>query len=254
MKLIVTYPLWKRYHLRPIIVAQNERIAKIPGIDLEVMICGSEKGIDDNWATVNGYNYVYHPNPVFHPVSRENTSAFGLGKKMNALLGACEGLKGDFILQMGQDDICDNAYIERLMERAENGFDLVGAVDCYFHNMETGDTRYWTGYTNSNRRGEPIGCGRFLSAKLLDKAKWNLWPDALSGSLDFTMMKRLKGIVHRASTISLHAHKCVLMDLKDGHSLTKWDDWPNSKPCDFPAGVFSDKEVDLIKSYQKVKL
>ena len=129
-----------------------------------------------------------------------------LGKKWNHAFMAAEKHNPDACLFVGSSDWLSDTWIDEMIPYMDD-FDLVGTNGCYFMHIGNYETKvcFWPGYIN-NRKGESIGIGRMISARVLKKLQWKPFDDHLFNSLDGSMQKRVikvAGNIH--STDSLKA-------------------------------------------------
>ncbi len=116
-----------------------------------------------------------------------------LGAKWNAGFLACKKYNPDAVLFAGSSDWVSDTYLPHVEMLLNDKYDLIGKNGCYFaHVTNRIDAVYWDGYTDEKRKGEPIGIGRVLSAKLLDEIQWKPFEDNLTHNLDFSMWNKSK--------------------------------------------------------------
>ena len=102
---------------------------------------------------------------------------------------------------------------------------MVGFLDLYFFDLYTGKLVYWPGYGNrgtkvdSDRKGEAIGLGRTLSAKVLDRMHWQPWKADINMSLDWHMTQRLKALRVKPTTFTLKENNLFAVDLKSKENI-----------------------------------
>jgi hypothetical protein len=141
-----------------------------------------------------------------------------LGQKANVSVQALRGLC-DYVITTGSDDVFSSNMPE--IYRANMQYDYFGFKDCYFHNLPTNETRYWPGYTCA-RKGEPIGAGKMVSAKLLDRMNWRPFNRKISASLDYFYTIKAKALTDNWKFVNLIDHNAYIVDLKSEHNITKW--------------------------------
>lgn len=120
-----------------------------------------------------------------------NHANYPLGAKWNAGFVAARKHNPNGILFVGSSDWVSDDYAihcEKLLEQ----YDFIGKLGCYFADVAKKIRAvYWKGY-ESDRIGEPIGIGRVLSNRLLNKIEWKPFNDLFDNSLDYSMYKKAK--------------------------------------------------------------
>ena len=115
-----------------------------------------------------------------------------LGEKWNAGFLKAKDYNPDAVLYVGSSDWVSDNWIE-VTEPFLNKFDIVGKTD--FNMLHYGKERkvvHWTGYqAGSWREHEPIGIGRMLSAKFMEKVNWQPVASELNNSMDGSMIQKL---------------------------------------------------------------
>jgi hypothetical protein len=162
-----------------------------------------------------------------------------LGKKWNAGFMAAKKHNPDGCLFVGSSDWISDNWITHC-SKFMNDFDLIGKPDFYL--LDYGKKFrmcHWAGYNDFRRRDEPIGIGRILSKRILDKMDWKPMQDKLESSLDWSMYQRVLGFGGRVKLISTDEIKSLSL------STDKWSNkhnfeshWANKR------GVESTKILD----------
>ena len=167
--------------------------------------------------------HAYYDN---HPISN----------RMNAACGVVLG-EPDAIIFLGGDNIINLPYLLWVKEQIEGGADVAAPLDCYFYRKLTGEQAYWSGYEGS-RQGEPIGAGRAISRRVLEKVDWQPWPMGLDANLDGAMWDRIRHFVSDVRTVQLTDIGGVVLDIKDEQGNI--NDWHHLHrhatmiPCEIP--------------------
>ncbi|MBT8397680.1 MAG: hypothetical protein KJN92_11975, partial [Gemmatimonadetes bacterium] len=134
-------------------------------VDLRLLAVGSEGLRSRKMCEDHGFDYIEHANsPLSH--------------KWNAGVDAARDYDPDGLVIVGSDDLVSKEMFRAYADRLSDGVDFFGLEDLYFFDAATGLLGYWSGYGSlyPARKGEPIGCGRCFSRRLLDSTFWNLWP------------------------------------------------------------------------------
>lgn len=132
-------------------------------------------------------------------VEHENSP---LGKKWNAGFLKAKELNPDAVLFVGSSDwVCDD-WLPYCAKFIQAGMDMVGKPDFYL--LDIGDVLrfcHWHGYTTKERKDEPIGIGRVLSARILEQMNWQPIADELESSIDWSMYKRILALGGKVANI-----------------------------------------------------
>jgi hypothetical protein len=77
----------------------------------------------------------------------------------------------------------------------EQGVDLIGKPDFYLLDISGGGRMlrfcHWLGYGKGTRQQEPIGIGRILSKKIMEKMDWQPIAVDLNNSIDYSMYQNV---------------------------------------------------------------
>lgn len=118
-----------------------------------------------------------------------------LGKKWNRGFIEAKLYDPDAVLFVGSSDWVSPNWVEETTKHLDK-YDLIGKRD--FQLLDIGDKNtyrfcHWMGYEDKRRIDEPIGIGRILSARILDKMNWRPIQDDLNSSIDYSMYNRILG-------------------------------------------------------------
>jgi hypothetical protein len=140
-----------------------------------------------------------------------------LGAKWNAGFKAAKKHNPSGVIFMGSSDWCSDNYIETC-ELLLDEYDLLGKLGCHFIDVAE-DIRLvnWHGYGTGPRSYEPIGIGRVLSDRFLNKLNWQPFDQRLSSGLDWSMW--LKAIYADAAVGILEDPDLMLMSI----STSAWN-------------------------------
>lgn len=117
-----------------------------------------------------------------------------LGAKWNAGFKAAQKHNPTGILFVGSSDWVSDEYVSENKILLDE-FDLIGKLGCYFVDIgKEARLAYWNGYTDQRRFGEPIGIGRLISSRILDKMNWHPFDGSLNNSMDWSMWIRIRGL------------------------------------------------------------
>jgi hypothetical protein len=164
----------------PALLVNIARLKQQRGVECVPVIIGNEAMVQD-FCEENGVPYIQHENI--------------LGAKWNAGFSWLRD-KCDYVLYVGSCDFPTDSWCETMIKHLENnGADMVGKKDFYMLDISMYGIRrgcYWSGYDNSEGRiNETIGCGRVLSAGILDKIDWQPFNNDAVKSMDWTMQKKV---------------------------------------------------------------
>jgi hypothetical protein len=207
MKIVVLTCIWKRPKITKIFLEQFKKLQefKPKEFQLELIVVGSETGLDK--ALLQGFNahYIHHRN-------------LPLGKKWNAGVEYCKKLEFDYLLALGSDDIISQSSLPIYKRYTDEGFDYLGWKDFYLIDTIRKKMKYWEGYQN-RRIGESVGAGRMFSKNLLEKLKYKPWDDNKNIGLDGSLTKKLAQISYTSVVMSAKNNQVVMADLKSDVNL-----------------------------------
>jgi len=114
-----------------------------------------------------------------------------LGKKWNAGFVAARELIPDALLFVGSSDWLSDNWLPLLLPYMKN-YDLIGKPDYTMMDIsETIRMSHWVGYGPGPRETEPIGIGRLVSARILNKIGWRPFDDNRNNSMDYMMFNKV---------------------------------------------------------------
>lgn len=170
-KTVAIIPCLGRYQLLEKTV---ERLYKVNGIT-KVILVGHEPMIK-KIADQSGSIFVNHRNEP-------------LGRKWNAGFETAKLLNPDAVLFVGSSDLISKDWLPVALSYLPD-YDLIGRLDCYLLDIHTLSGKrlvHWPGYGQGVRSEEPIGIGRVISARVLDKINWRPFDDTRDNSMDWFM-------------------------------------------------------------------
>lgn len=174
MKICALIPTWERVLVTIEVIKQLER-QTIP-IDKIVVVGSVEK--DRDIMLFTKIDYLERPNQP-------------LGAKIQAGVEYCRQFEPDALLMCGSDDWLSANWVEVLFPYL-NDYDLVGADRIYavsmgHHQLKIGRTSY----EGTDRIEEPMGPGRLISQRILNKINWKLYPIDIDKLLDKNSMMNI---------------------------------------------------------------
>jgi hypothetical protein len=202
--------MWRRPEVFRIFATGVNRLKS--KFDIITLSVGSEHQESLKLCRDFGINYCEYPNKP-------------LGAKFNAGMLAMREFRPDYVTIMGSDDLLSTETFAKIWNYCEQGVEMVGFLDLYFFDLLTGKLVYWPGYGNrgtkadSARKGEAIGLGRTLSARVLDKMSWQPWKSDIDMSLDWYMTQRLKVLRVKPKIFTLKENNLFAVDLKSNENI-----------------------------------
>jgi len=140
--------------------------------ELDDIVLVGDSIIEKRIAKNTNCKYVRHDNM---PLSNKWQSGVDYARKLNP----------DAIVICGSDSWYTSNWVKRCSKYIDKGFDLVGTT--FFHTCKAYPKemlrivqRRYVG----KRALEPVGSGRVISSKILDKFNWKLFPSGLESGLD----------------------------------------------------------------------
>ena len=177
--------IWERPELTEVFLQYLKILEdKIPDIEIECVIVGSEGEVTQN--LVEGFGFFY--------VEAEN---YPLSKKWNKGLKFTEKIDSDAVIIIGSDDFLSIGTIIQLCDAIRAGSLMVGLMDMHIFNTKNNNLYHWKGYKNKqpNRQWETIGMARCISRKLLQKVNYSLWDEEdINRGLDGLMTRKIAKI------------------------------------------------------------
>jgi hypothetical protein len=197
---------WKREEVFKLFSKGLRRLCDT--FDLTALVVGSE----GTKTHCEGFYYLDFPNDP-------------LGRKWNAGMKAFSKLNPDYVMIIGSDDFVTDNTMQYILDRCNEGFDVIGMRDCYFYDSTTERLGYWKGFTATHRIGESMGMCRTLSKRVLDLLRWEPWYSKANAGLDWTMTQRLKGIKHTQHVFSLREQGLFAVDYKSVGNICSFEQY-----------------------------
>lgn len=142
------------------------------------VICVGDGEDEKQLAESLGADFVHHAN-------------YPLGRKWNVGFLKAKEYLPDACLFVGSSDWISDNWIDHC-EPYMIDYDMTGKPD--FNLLDYGKTLrmcHWAGYKDDRRKGEPIGIGRLISRRILDKLGWQPMDPKLDSSLDYSMWQKV---------------------------------------------------------------
>jgi len=200
-KTVAVIPCFGRFKLLEKTV---ERLYKVNGVS-KVILIGHEPFVK-RMADQTGSVFVNHKN---NP----------LGSKWNAGFLAAKELNPDAVLFVGSSDWISEEWLPTALKYLPE-YDLIGKLDCHLLDINTAAGKrlvHWPGYGHGVRAEEPIGIGRVISARVLNKIDWKPFNDLKDNSMDWFMY----------DAVLKNSGKVKIMDEKVYAMAVSTNIWPN---------------------------
>lgn len=206
MKITIVTGVWQR----PNVFEMFAKGIKNLGVDLRVIVAGSEGKRSEEMVLAHGFEYIEINNKP-------------LGRKMNATTLAAKG--SDYVVCMGSDDVLSPELFQHYLKYMSKGYDFIGLSDFYFYDTKTKRAMYWGGYTDK-RKGMTVGAGRVISSRLMNSMNWTPWNNEADKSLDSIMNNQIKG---KQKVLRLKDLNVLAVDIKSSTNITKFKQWENAE-------------------------
>lgn len=152
-----------------------------------------------------------------------------LGKKWNAGFEFAKTLKPFAVLFVGSSDWLSSNWLPEMMPLM-NKFDLIGKAD--FTMMDISETVrmcHWDGYGRGPRQKEPIGIGRLVSARVLNKMDWRPFLDNKTNSMDFMMFNKIADLGGQIGLVKGEGLVALSISTNRWPNMHKFEDHWNDK-------------------------
>lgn len=172
----------------------------------------------------NSNRDLFDGDPRFEYYNHEN---WPLSNKWNFGVKLLQNMNFDYVFIIGSDDIIDKNVFKVYDRNLDRNPDLIGILDMYIFDIQQFKSYYLPGYPKKHYRfGEPLGLGRCLSKKMLEYLNYQLWEDGLNKGLDLSMMKRIKALSNRISSVTFNIKDVgIACDIKSGDNVTKIEEF-----------------------------
>lgn len=203
------------YGRLPLLRYTIERLLKKNGCDAVVCVGGQ----DEKQTVINaGGIFVEHEN-------------YPLGKKWNAGFKAAKELNPDGLLFVGSSDWLTDNWLPVLVPYLDK-FDMIGKPDFYLFDIGTIDRScHWVGYGQGERELEPIGIGRLVSARIMEKFDWSPFDSHRNSSMDWQMYLRVRNNSGKIKLITSDGIRSLSISTNRWSNLHKFEDhWMDKVP------------------------
>lgn len=200
----------------PLLKHTIERLYKKNGVFK--VICVGETEDEKNLVESCGAEFINHENKP-------------LGKKWNAGFMEAKKYNPDCCLFVGSSDWVSDNWLPYCSQYLRE-YDMIGKPDFYL--LDYGRRLrvcHWSGYTDKRRLNEPIGIGRVLSKRILEKMNWKPMDDKLDSSLDWSMYQKVILYSGRIKMINNDEIKSLSLSTSQWENKHKFEDhWSGKLP------------------------
>lgn len=239
MKIIAVIPIKGRL---PLLKYTIRRLYEKNGI--EKVICVGETEDEKELCEEEGALFIKHAN---NP----------LGAKWNAGFKKARDFRPDACLFVGSSDwVSDNwlQYIEPHLEE----YDLIGKPDFSLLDIKREGQKstyrfcQWPGYIDPARQNEPIGIGRVISARVLDKLQWQPIRIDLNNSIDWSMYKNVLAVQGKVKLLKTEEIHSLSLSTNQWGNMHKFEDHYKGKLPSFKKPSFELWLDNMFPEYKKV--
>lgn len=117
-----------------------------------------------------------------------------LGLKWQNGIAAARRFSPKAVLINGSDDLLSINWVNRCFREIQEGYDQVGKNKWYFYDVKNRtiySSKYIHAQVSKDKTPYTVGAGRMISAKILDKLDWNLYPIEKPKGLDTHSLRTL---------------------------------------------------------------
>jgi hypothetical protein len=168
---------------RPLITMKTIELLKQQTHPLFKIVLVGSTNLDKTTAIKTGVDFLQYENKP-------------LSNKWQAGIEYARQFDPDAILINGSDSWLSTNWCSVTKKYIEKGFDMVGKTQFYSCRLDPGQTIMVISKEYKYRK-DPVGAGRLISKKILDKMQWKLFPKGYNSSLDGESYKKLVG--HKAN-------------------------------------------------------
>lgn len=217
MKVIAIIPVFGRL---PLLKYTIQRLYEKNKVDLVICVGATEKEMQ--LCQKMDAVFFKHPN---NP----------LGMKWNYGFKQAREYKPDAILFVGSSDWLSGKWLGTVSPYL-NDFDLVGKPDFYMLDINKRQrvmrACHWKGYQD-NRKGEPIGIGRMVSAEIMNKIDWEPFDNRKNYSMDFQMMQKVTAAGGKIKNLEDGSILSLSLSCDQWDNKHKFEEhWSNKLPSD----------------------
>jgi hypothetical protein len=166
MKLLLATAIWGRAPLTRIVLDYYARMARLPGLDLQ-LLCATSRTPDTAMVRDLGWNTVVVPNDP-------------LSQKHNAMFEAAREINPDAIILTGSDDLIQEPVFRYYDKHySADAPHFVGLKQIWFYNIDDHRALYWDGWLDrlgrSRAVARTVGAGRIFSRRVLETMHYRPW-------------------------------------------------------------------------------
>lgn len=197
----------------PLLRQTIKRLYEKNGVDFVICVGGREE--EDTCLNAGAYFVEHENNP--------------LGRKWNAGFQFAKDFNPDAVLFVGSSDWLSDNWLPTLVPYLDE-YDMIGKADFYM--LDIGDklrSCYWHGYGEGDRKNEPIGIGRLVSARIMEKFNWSPFDDHRNSSMDWQMFLRVRDNGGKIKMISGDHIRSLSISTNRWPNLHKFEDHWNDK-------------------------
>lgn len=141
-----------------------------------------------------------------------------LSKKWNHAIKTCEQYNPSAVVISGSDDLLSRNYINYCKYKITSGYDMIG-TKCWTNVFIDKDYYYMCAAHYPIKNDNPLGLGRCISKKLLDKFKWNIYDFNKNKGLDGASFRLLQKYLSKKNYIEKYDYSDALL-LKETNDIT----------------------------------
>lgn len=202
-------------HERTSITVESIKMLQQQTVPMDIVLVGSH-AIDREVAEETGcFFYVKHYNKP-------------LGAKHQAGVDIARDLGADVLMTSGSDTWITPNWLELALPHLEK-FGAVGKSQWYAMHLQSNRLEIISRQYGSHRIHEPVGVGRLISRKVLDKVDWQIYPPTQNRGLDGAVRRKLQK-ANCSPGILNHIRDIMTLGVKGPWPvLTSWNRVKNPK-------------------------
>lgn len=219
VKMCICTAVWQRPQVFKMF-AKGIKALQCEGLELTVIVSGSEGSTSRKMVESEGFVYIEVPN---NPLSAKHNAAIRKAREFNP----------HCVMLTGSDDVISTEALNIYLEKIREGYDFIGVTDFYFLDTITNKLAYWGGYTDRLRRGHTCGAFRLFSARVMNNWAWQPFEVRHSRILDDSIQNKLKQSHNiKTFTFSLKQRNVYALDIKSDVNMTPFQLWENTRYID----------------------
>lgn len=212
--------LWQRPTLTDAVLFHYSEVQRklSSNVELVLLAVGSEGQASRELSVRHRFHYIEHEN---QPVT----------DKWNAVISEAKRWSPDAVVVVNSDDIVSANLFTVFADRLSRGADYFGLRGTFVFDLTSGLLGLWPGYEASYlkfRIGEPAGCARCFSRKLLESTGWRLWPPIpkVNKSMDFWCTQYLSVLGFEPEAWSMEELGVEAIQIKSDTNITPFNRLP----------------------------